>query len=65
MSTTRVPGSGRCVATVFTAKPPTEPVTCQANPASWIIPFAKTNAWPWTSGTTRTCGAVAAVVAVT
>src|SRR5690242_16594256 len=51
VSITRVPGAGDWFTTVFAAYPWTAPVTLHAKPASSRAPFAKTNAWPSTSGT--------------
>src|SRR5438309_5296006 len=47
-----VPAAGVCFATLSTAYPCTLPTTFQARPLSSSVPFANTNAWPLTSGTT-------------
>ena len=44
VSTTRVPGAGDWLATMFAAKPSTDPVTFHEKPASSSVPFAKTKA---------------------
>src|SRR5262245_9996300 len=64
VSSTRVPAAGDCVATVFAAKPCTEPSTRQENPASSSAPFAKTNACPVTAGTVSGGFGAALVVVV-